>query len=210
MGLFTKKEDSPAKMEKTVEEFMMLIRVYYQVVIAMNLGVTNLNIMPDMALFKRMLKIPTQQNKLGLGEKNAVKKILMADYGLNENFFKEIDASIKKNCKTQQHIQPYFFKFQGFNNELFTLLDGLMKWKFRLSMLFKKALKKQTAKVVNEIMTRSEWDNVEEQKKAWSVRKYAETMGYSEAWVSDLVYTMMVLARDNARKSARKKKEDQS
>lgn len=208
MGLFNKKEDSPAKIDKTVEEFMMLIRVYYQGVVAMNLGVTNLNVLPDLALFKRMLKIPTQQNKLGLGEKNAVKKILMTDYGLNEGFFKEIELSIKKNCKTQQQVQPYFFKFQGFNNELFTLLDGLMNWKFRLSMLFKKALRGQTEKVVHEILTRSEWDNVEEQKKAWSVRKYAETMGYSEVWMSDLVYNMMILARDNARKTAKKRKEE--
>ena len=29
----------------------------------------------------------------------------MQDYGLNENFFKEIDASVKRNCRTQNDIQ---------------------------------------------------------------------------------------------------------
>ena len=48
----------------SVEEFVSLIRVYYQAVMAVNLGITNLNMLADMALFKRMLKIPTQNNKV--------------------------------------------------------------------------------------------------------------------------------------------------
>ena len=54
----------------SVEEFVSLIRVYYQAVMAVNLGITNLNMLADMALFKRMLKIPTQNNKLGVAEKS--------------------------------------------------------------------------------------------------------------------------------------------
>ena len=67
---------------------------------AVNLGITNLNMLADMALFKRMLKIPTQNNKLAVAEKSRVRKVLMEDYGLSEAFFKEIDSSVKKNCKT--------------------------------------------------------------------------------------------------------------
>ena len=55
---------------------------------AVNLGITNLNMLADMALFKRMLKIPTQNNKLGVAEKSRVRKVLMEDYGLSEAFFK--------------------------------------------------------------------------------------------------------------------------
>ena len=65
----------------SVEEFVSLIRVYYQAVMAVNLGITNLNMLADMALFKRMLKIPTQNNKLGVAEKSRVRKVLMEDYG---------------------------------------------------------------------------------------------------------------------------------
>lgn len=206
-NLFKKKEtDSVDLGERTVEEFIMLIRVYYQGVMAVNLGITNLNMLPDMALFKRMLKIPTQNNKLGLSEKSRVRKILMQDYGLNESFFKEIDASIKKNCKSQQHIQTYFFQFQGFCNDLFTLLDNLMKWKFRLSILFKKMLRSQTQKTVHNILTKSEWKEISEQKAAWSIRKYAETLGYSEQWISDLIYNVVLLARNNSKKSFKKDK----
>lgn len=192
--------------ERSVEEFMTLVRVYYQGVIAVNLGITNLSILPDLALFKRMLKIPTQNNKPGLAEKNRVKKVLMQDYDVKDYFFKEIDASVKKNCKNAQQIQPYFYKFQGFCTDLFNQLDNLMKWKFRLAMLVKKMLYKQTAKTVHEIMTKSEWKEVNDQKAAWSIRKYAETLGYSEEWVTDFVYNIVLLARNDAKRDAKKNK----
>ena len=112
--LFKKKEEETEVVSKgSVEEFVTLIRVYYQAVMAVQLGITNLNILNDMALFKRMLKIPTQNNKLGIAEKSRSRKILMQEYGLNENFFKEIDASIKKNCKTQNDIKSYFHHVSG-------------------------------------------------------------------------------------------------
>ena len=86
--LFKKKEEETEVVSKgSVEEFVTLIRVYYQAVMAVQLGITNLNILNDMALFKRMLKIPTQNNKLGIAEKSRSRKILMQEYGLNENFF---------------------------------------------------------------------------------------------------------------------------
>ena len=154
--LFKKeKEQDNEQIKGSVEEFVSLVRVYYQAVMAVNLGVTNLNILADMALFKRMLKIPTQNNKLGVAEKSKVRKVLMQDYGLSESFFKEIDASVKKCCKNQNDIKSYFFMFQGFNNDLFSLLGNLMQWKFRLALLLKKLLYNQTAKTVHEILTRS-------------------------------------------------------
>ena len=55
--LFKKKEEETEVVSKgSVEEFVTLIRVYYQAVMAVQLGITNLNILNDMALFKRMLK----------------------------------------------------------------------------------------------------------------------------------------------------------
>ncbi|HIX87307.1 MAG TPA: hypothetical protein H9848_11995 [Candidatus Parabacteroides intestinigallinarum] len=202
-----KKKNEPEEEESTkgtVEEFVTLIRVYYQAVMAVNLGITNLNILVDMALFKRMLKIPTQNNKLGVAEKARVRKVLMQDYGLSESFFKEIDSSVKKNCRNQNDIKGYFFLFQGFCGDLFNLLGNLMQWKFRLSMLMKKLLYNQTVKTVHEIMTRSEWKEVSVQKAAWSVRKYAATLGYSEQWIVDFVYNVVLLARDEQKKEFKK------
>ena len=66
--IFGKKQTSET--DETVrvggmEDFMTLIRVYYQSVMAAQLGISNINFLPDMAVFKRTLKIPTQNNKLG-------------------------------------------------------------------------------------------------------------------------------------------------
>jgi len=206
--LFGKKRDEDAidLNERSVEEFMTLVRVYYQGVIAVNLGITNLSMLPDLALFKRMLKIQTLNNKPGLAEKSKVKKVLMQDYDMKEYFFKEIEASVKKNCKNAQQIQPYFYKFQGFCTDLFNMLDSLMKWKFRLAMLVKKALYSQTVKTVHNIMTKSEWKEVSDQKAAWSIRKYAESLGYSEQWITDFVYNIVLLARNDAKRDAKRKK----
>lgn len=193
----------------SVEEFVSLIRVYYQAVMAVNLGITNLNMLADMALFKRMLKIPTQNNKLGVAEKSRVRKVLMEDYGLSEAFFKEIDSSVKKNCKNQNDIKTYFFMFQGFCNDLFNLLGNLMQWKFRFSMLVKKLLYNMTTKTVHDILTKSEWKDISVQKAAWSVRKYAEKLGYSEQWITDFVYTSCFWRkRTRRRNSKRTRKHD--
>ena len=206
--LFKKNEsEMPEEQVKgSVEEFVSLVRVYYQAVMAVNLGITNLNMLADMALFKRMLKIPTQNNKLGVAEKARVRKVLMQDYGLGEYFFKEMDASVKTCCQTQMDIKSYFFMFQGFSSDLFSLLGNLMQWKFRFAILFKKLLYGQTQKTVHELMTRSEWKDVSVQKAAWSVRKYAEHLGYSEQWVTDFVYNVVLMAREDQKREARKGK----
>ena len=98
--------------------------------------------------------------------------------------------------------------FQGFCNDLFSLLGNLMQWKFRLALLLKKMLYAQTVKTVHEIMTRSEWNDVSVQKAAWSVRKYAQSLGYSEQWVTDFVYNVVLLAREDQKKQAKEGKKD--
>ena len=42
------------------EDFISLTRVYFQSVIATNLGITNIRFLPDVANFKRLFKVPTQ------------------------------------------------------------------------------------------------------------------------------------------------------
>jgi hypothetical protein len=208
--LFKKKEAEETLDPKkgNVEEFVSLIRVYYQSVMAVQIGITNLNMLPDLALFKRMLKIPTQNNKPGLAEKSRVKKVLAQDYGLDDDFFKEIDRSIKKNCKNVNDVKTYFIQYQGFNQDLFSLLDNLMKWKFRFSMLVKKLLYAQTEKTIHEIVTRSEWDDINVQKTAWRIKKYQGSLGYSEKWMTDFVYNVVLLAKEDAKKQQKENAKD--
>ena len=111
MGLFDffKKKQNTEQRIGGMEDFMTLIRVYYQASIASNVGITNIGMLPDLATFKRTLKVPTQNNKLGLAERSRCKKMIEQLYGMNDVFFKEIDASIKKNCKKMQDVQPFHF-----------------------------------------------------------------------------------------------------
>jgi len=178
-----------------VEDFVSLTRVYFQSVIAVNLGITNINFIPDVAQFKRMFKVQTQNGKLGLAEKSRARKMLMQDYGLSENFFKEIDASVRKNCKTPNDIQAYLFMYQGFSNDLMMLMGNLMQWKFRIPLLFKKILKGMTEKTVHEVCTKKVWKADDVHKTATAVRQYKERLGYSEQWMTEYVYNIVLLAK---------------
>ena len=168
-GLFKKKSDETKV--GNVEDFISLTRVYFQSVIATNLGITNIRFLPDVANFKRLFKVPTQNGKLGLAEKSAARKMLMQDYGLNENFFKEIDSSVKRNCRTQNDIQSYLFMYQGFSNDLMMLMGNLMQWKFRMPSIFKGALRSMTEKTVHEVCTKAVWKKDDVHKTAMTVRK---------------------------------------
>lgn len=197
MGFFSKlfhKENNSTD-TKSAEDFMLLTRVYFQSVIASNLGITNIRFVPDVANFKRLFKIPTEGGRLGLGEKKASRRMLMQDYGLSENFFKEIDNSLKKNCKTQNDVQGYLFMYQGFSNDLMMLMGNLMQWKFRLPSFFSGALQKMTEKTVHEVCTRPVWKKDDVHKTATNVRAYKERLGYSEQWMTEYVYNLIMLAK---------------
>ena len=80
--------------------------------------------LPDLATFKRTLKVATQNNKLGIAERSKCKKMLEQLYGMSDSFFKEIDLSIKRNCKTVNDVRTYLFAFQGFNNDLLKKMEA--------------------------------------------------------------------------------------
>lgn len=207
MGIFSKLfgKSNEEISAKNVEDFVLLTRVYFQSVIASNLGITNIRFVPDVANFKRLFKIPTVGGRLGQGEKVASRKMLMQDYGLSENFFKEIDASVKKHCRTQNDVQSYLFMYQGFSNDLMMLMGNLMQWKFRLPSFFRGALLKMTEKTVHEVCTRQVWKKDDVHKTATNVRLYKERLGYSEQWMTEYVYNIIMLAKKESKK---KKQED--
>ena len=203
MGLFNFfKKNQNVERVGGMEDFMTLIRVYYQSVLAANLGITNIGMLPDLATFKRTLKVPTQNNKLGIAERSRCKKMLEQLYGLNETFFKEIDASIKKNCKKIQDVQPYLFAFQGFNNDMMMLVGNLMKWKFRVPGFMHKLLHGMTEKVVADILTKNNWKDEATFRTVYTIRQYKEKLGYSQEWMTDYVYNIIKLAKKEPRPKA--------
>ena len=201
MGLFSKIFKKKATAQDTgwrvggMEDFMTLIRVYYQAVMAANLGITNLAALPDLRVFKQTLHVQTVNNKLGLGEKNRCKKMLSEIYGISDSFFKEIDQSIKKNCRTVNDVRNYLFLFQGFSQDLMMLMGNLMKWKFRMPGFFHKALRNLTAKQINDILTKNTWKDEGVRKACISIRQYQAQLGYSAEWMTSYVYNVVMLAK---------------
>ena len=193
--LFGKKQAEETPRVGGMEDFMTLIRVYYQSVMATNIGITNINFLPDLAVFKRSLKIPTQNNKLGIAEKSRCKKMLVDIYGLSDPFFKEIDNSIKKNVKNINDVKTYLFMFQGFSQDLMMLIGNILQWKFRMPMLLKKMLRSMTDKAVSDIVHKNDWKDESVHKTCLGVRKYKQALGYSEQWMSEYVYNIVLLAK---------------
>ena len=120
-----------------MEDFMTLIRVYFQAAMAADLGITNMAALPDLRMFKTTLKVPTVNNKLGVGERTRCKKMLKEMYGMEDDFFKEIDGSLRKRCKKIQDAQTYLLQFQGFTQDIMMLTGNLMKsaWLYEESPL---------------------------------------------------------------------------
>ena len=203
MGLFDffKKKKTTERVGG-MEDFMTLIRVYYQSVLASNLGISNVSMLPDLATFKRTLKVATQNNKLGVAEKSRCKKMLEQIYGLNEAFFKEIDQSVKKNCKKMQDAQTYLFAVQGFNNDLMMLVGNLMKRKFRVPGFMHKMLRGMTEKIINDILTKNNWKDEATFRTVYSVRQYREKLGHSPEWMTEYVYKIVTLAKKEPRPKA--------
>lgn len=192
--IFGKKADGMQK-AGGMEDYMTLVRVYFQATLAARLGITNLAMLPDLRVFKSTLHVPTVNNKLGVGEKTRCKKMLKELYKTDDNFFDEIDLSIKKNCRKLQDVQPYLIQFQGFTQDLMMLLGNLMKFKLRVPGFFKKALYAMTEKTVNDIFTKNDFSDAAVIKSVMAVRQYDKRLGFSQKWVTDFVYQVVMLAK---------------
>ena len=197
-NIFGKKEE--AQNVGGMEDFMTLIRVYFQAAMAADLGITNLAALPDLRVFKTTLKVPTVNNKLGVGERNRCKNMLKSMYGMNDDFFKEIDGSLRKRCKKIQDAQTYLIQFQGFTQELMMLTGNLMKFKLRLPGFLKKALYAMTEKTVNEIFNKNDYTDPAVMKSVVAVRQYSQRLGFSQQWITNFVYKVVMLAKKEPRK----------
>lgn len=191
--LFGKKEEN--NNTGGMEDYMNLVRVYFQASIASNVGITNLAALPDLRVFKSTLHVPTVNNKLGLGEKNACRKMLKEIYGTNDDFFNEIDQSIRKNCRKMQDVQVYLVQFQGFTQDLMMLMGNLMKFKLRLPSFFKNALYKMTEKTINDIFNKNDYSDASVMKAVVAIRQYNHRLGFSQKWIVDFVYQVVMLAK---------------
>ena len=183
-----------------MEDYMTLVRVYFQASLAARLGITNLAMLPDLRMFKSTLHVPTLNNKLGVGEKTRCKKMLKDLYGTKDLFFEEIDNSIKKNCRKLQDVQPYLIQFQGFTQDLMMLTGNLMKFKLRVPGFFKKAIYAMTEKTINDDFNKNDFSDAGVMKTVIGIRKYSARLAFSQQWVTDFVYQVVMLAKKEPKK----------
>lgn len=198
MSIFSKlfgHKDNEEQKIGGMEDYMTLIRVYFQAAIAERVGITNLNALPDLRQFKTSLHIPTVNNKLGIGEKSHCKKMLRDIYGTEDYFFKEIDQSIRKGCSKMQDVQVYLMQFQNFTQNLMMLTGNLMKFKLRLPSIFKKALYSMTEKTISDIFNKNNYTDQSVLKAVVEVRQYDKRLGFSQKWTTDFVYQVVMLAK---------------
>ena len=198
--LFGKTKQSEAKIGG-MEDYMTLVRVYFQASLAERLGITNLSMLPDLRTFKATLKVPTVNNKLGPGEKSKCRKMMKEFYNTDDLFFKEVDASVKKNCRKLQDVQPFMLQFQAFLQDLMMLTGNLMKFKLRVPSFFKKAIYTMTEKTVSDIFNKNDFKDAGVVKTVLGIRQYNLRLGFSQKWVTDFVYKVVMLAKKEPKPS---------
>ena len=197
MGLLSKIFNKKESEDKTggMQDYMTLVRVYFQASLAEQLGITNLAMLPDLRMFKTTLHVPTQNNKLGIGEKIYCRKMMKEIYKTDDVFFKEIDQSVRRNCKKLPDMQVYMVQFQNFTQDLMMLMGNLMKFKLRVPSIFKKAIYSMTAKTVHDIFTKNSYTDPSVIKAVMNIRKYNSKLNFSEKWIADFVYQVVMLAK---------------
>ena len=192
--LFGKKEEEEQKVGG-MEDFMTLIRVYFQAVMAADLHINNLAALPDLRVFKTTLKVPTVNNRLGVGEKQRVTKMMKDIYEMDESFTREIDQSIRRRCKGAQDVQAYMYQFQAFTQQLMMLTSNLMKFKLRVPGFFKKTIYTMTEKTVSDIFNKNDYSDASVMKTVVDVRRLNQRLGFSQQWVTAFVYRVVMLAK---------------
>ncbi len=203
MGIFSKLFGKKAEETKVggMEDYMTLVRVYFQAALASQLGITNLAMLPDLRMFKTTLHVPTVNNKLGVGEKTHVRKMMKDIYSTDEAFFKEIDQSIRKNCHKMQDVNVYLIQFQTFTQDLMMLMGNLMKFKLRLPGFMKKALYSMTEKTVADIFNKNDFSDASVVKTVMQLKQVNKRLGFSQKWVTDFTYQVLMLAKKEPRPS---------
>ena len=183
-----------------MEDYMTLVRVYFQASLASNVGINNLAMLPDLRTFKATLHVPTVNNKLGVGERNQCKKMMKELYKTDDSFVKEIDQSIRKNCHKVQDVQTYMIHLQGFTQDLMMLLGNLMKFKLRVPSFFKSAIRTMTQKTVADILHKHDFTDAGVMKTAAAIRQYNKRLGFTEEWITDFVFQVVMLAKKESPK----------
>ena len=76
-----------------------------------------------------------------------------------------------------------------------------MKFKLRLPFIFKKALYTMTEKTVSEIFTKNNYKDAGVLKTMVAIRQYNKRLGFSQEWITQFVYQVVMLAKKEPKPS---------
>ena len=99
----------------------------------------------------------------------------------------------------EEDIQAYMIQFSAFSQDLMMLMGNLMKFKLRLPGFFKKAIYSMTEKTVNDIFNKNDFSDAGVMKTVVAIRQYDQKLGFSQQWVTDFVYRVVMLAKKEKR-----------
>ena len=79
------------------------------------------------------------------------------------------------------------------------LTGNLMKFKLRLPGFLKKMLYAMTEKTVNDIFNKNDYTDPAVMKSVVAVRQYSQRLGFSQQWITNFVYKVVMLAKKEKR-----------
>ena len=74
-----------------------------------------------------------------------------------------------------------------------------MKFKLRLPGFMKKMLYTMTEKTVNDIFNKNDYTDPAVMKSVVAVRQYSQRLGFSQQWITNFVYKVVMLAKKEKR-----------
>ena len=75
------------------------------------------------------------------------------------------------------------------------LMGNLMKFKLRVPSFFKSAIYAMTEKTVRGIFTKNDYRDAGVIKAVLAIRQYNKRLNFSEKWVTDFVFQVVMLAK---------------
>ena len=84
------------------------------------------------------------------------------------------------------------------------LMGNLMKFKLRVPSFFKKIIYSMTEKTVSEVFTKNDYTDPGVLKTVAAIRQYNKRLNFSQTWVTDFVYQVVMLAKKEPKQAADK------
>ena len=75
------------------------------------------------------------------------------------------------------------------------VMGNLMQWKFRLPSFMRGALRTMTEKTIHDLVYKNDWKDENIRRTVAQIRLYQQKLGFTENWMTEYVYTTVMLAK---------------